>query len=284
MEIKCTRCTFVGDITFFTSKYNKRTKLCSRCRDTAKRHKIKTGKFKGTGPANITRHFFVEGTECKDCIRCNTRLDLSCFSKDKRKTDGLYAICKLCCKREYESLSNEDKKARIEQIKKYSMKNRDKITERTRIWRNNNKDKLNEKVRNRINSTPQRRLARNLRSRLTTVIKHQNGTKSDIFVNLTGCSPDELKIHIENQFEEGMDWSNYSKKTWHVDHIRPIDSFDLTDPVEQQKCFHYSNLQPMWAKENLEKSNKWDPEDDIYEREICFWRDGEEIEISWLSP
>jgi hypothetical protein len=76
-------------------------------------------------------------------------------------------------------------------------------------------------------------------------------------LELLGCTIQELKIHLESQFEEGMSWENYSKAGWHVDHIRPCASFDLTDPTQQKQCFHYSNLQPLWAKDNLSKGSKW---------------------------
>jgi len=70
-------------------------------------------------------------------------------------------------------------------------------------------------------------------------------------MKLVGCSIDFLKQHLENKFKPGMSWKNYGK--WHIDHIRPCASFDLRKPAEQKKCFHYSNLQPLWAKENLVK-------------------------------
>jgi len=66
--------------------------------------------------------------------------------------------------------------------------------------------------------------------------------------------------HIEKQFKPGMNWENYSLYGWHIDHIRPCASFDLTKEEEIQKCFHYSNLQPLWAEENLKKAATWSDE------------------------
>jgi hypothetical protein len=68
---------------------------------------------------------------------------------------------------------------------------------------------------------------------------------------LVGCSANELKAHLESQFKPGMSWDNYGK--WHVDHIKPCASFDLTQEEEQRKCFHFTNLQPLWEYENLSK-------------------------------
>ena len=71
---------------------------------------------------------------------------------------------------------------------------------------------------------------------------------------LLGCTLKELKVYLEDQFVEGMSWENYGE--WEVDHIMPCASFDLTDEVQQQRCFHYSNLQPLFAVENRQKSAK----------------------------
>lgn len=74
---------------------------------------------------------------------------------------------------------------------------------------------------------------------------------------LTGASIEVVKEHLERQFKKGMSWENRGE--WHVDHIRPCASFDLTDPEQQKQCFHYTNLQPLWAAENISKSDRWEP-------------------------
>jgi hypothetical protein len=77
------------------------------------------------------------------------------------------------------------------------------------------------------------------------------GKKSASTLALLGCAADELKVHLESLFQPGMSWENYGK--WHVDHRRPCASFDLVDPAQQRECFHYTNLQPLWALDNLQK-------------------------------
>ena len=73
---------------------------------------------------------------------------------------------------------------------------------------------------------------------------------------VVGYALDELKKHLEKQFANNMTWENYGRNGWHIDHIRPCASFDLSEPAQQRECFHYSNLQPLWAKDNLAKGKK----------------------------
>jgi len=74
---------------------------------------------------------------------------------------------------------------------------------------------------------------------------------------LVGCTPKEFKAHIEGQFKRGMTWANYGHNGWHIDHIIPQSWFDLNDPKQLEACSHYSNLRPMWGRENIRKGNRW---------------------------
>jgi len=94
----------------------------------------------------------------------------------------------------------------------------------------------------------------NLANRLRSAIK--NNSKSEKTELLIGCSFEFLKKHIESQWSEGMSWDNYTTKGWHIDHIIPCASFDLSKEEEQKKCFHYTNLQPLWWYDNLSKHSK----------------------------
>jgi len=77
-------------------------------------------------------------------------------------------------------------------------------------------------------------------------------------LSLLGCSMQELQTHIESKWKNGMTWSNYGWSGWVIDHIRPCASFDLNDAEQQKECFHYKNLQPLWAKENDKKSDNYE--------------------------
>lgn len=100
---------------------------------------------------------------------------------------------------------------------------------------------------------PQSILAHRLRSRISTALRLQ--TKRPRRAESTiGCSMSEFRAYMERLFQPGMSWENYGK--WEVDHIRPCSSFDLTDPAQQTECFHFSNLQPLWEKDNARKHMK----------------------------
>ena len=97
----------------------------------------------------------------------------------------------------------------------------------------------------------------NLASLINTAIRKQFGSKASRTHDTIGCTVTELRQHLETQFIDGMTWQNYGKHGWHVDHIRPCASFDLKDPEQQRQCFHYTNLQPLWAVDNIRKGAKW---------------------------
>lgn len=82
------------------------------------------------------------------------------------------------------------------------------------------------------------------------------GSKSQRAHELLGCTVDQLRQHLERQFKPGMTWANHSFEGWHIDHRRPLASFDLSDPAQQLAAFHFSNLQPLWAEENFEKRDR----------------------------
>jgi hypothetical protein len=73
-----------------------------------------------------------------------------------------------------------------------------------------------------------------------------------------GADIETVKKHLESLFKKGMSWENHGNEGWHIDHIIPCAAFDLTDPKQQKKCFHYTNLQPLWAKDNLSKGDKYE--------------------------
>lgn len=156
-------------------------------------------------------------------------------------------------------LYEEKNKLILQQKRKiYYQKNKTKILARNKQYSIINKDKIRKQKRYYIKNYKKInlnfKLLENLRCRIFNALR--NNYKSKSTIKLIGCSIEQLKNHLEKQFKPGMTWNNHSVKGWHIDHIKPCASFDLSKPSEQRKCFHYTNLQPLWAKENLEKRNK----------------------------
>lgn len=170
------------------------------------------------------------------------------------------------------------KKEIAEWRKQYNKIHRDEIKKKTKKYRDKNKQKINATKRKRYHSNIDKyrsiaskyqkakwktdfsfRILHALRNRLRKVVKSQNAKKCDHTIVLLGCSKTFLKRYIESKFEKGMSWSNYGRlyDQWQIDHIRPCSSFKLIDPKEQRKCFHYTNLRPLWNKDNWSKNSKY---------------------------
>ena len=138
--------------------------------------------------------------------------------------------------------------------KVYREANLDKTKARHKAYREANLDKINARHNNRIKTDIQYKLSRRLRTRLYCAL--QGNQKTGSAVKDLGCSIDELKTHLESKFQSGMTWDNWSFEGWHIDHIKPLASFDLTDRKQLLLACHYTNLQPLWAIDNLSKGDR----------------------------
>lgn len=134
-----------------------------------------------------------------------------------------------------------------EQFRAYSRYHRKTFPEKHKMWRRRSYLA--------IRADPNRKIKITLRTRIQKVLKGQR--KYEKTMKLVGCSIPELRQHLESQFLPGMNWENHGVFGWHVDHIKPCSSFDLTDPEQQKLCFHYTNLQPLWALDNIKKGDFW---------------------------
>mgnify|MGYP001820701080 CR=1 FL=1 len=206
----------------------------------------------------------------KQCKKCGIEKDYSDFGKDKYAKDGLTYRCRDCRNKSHSAYRKTENGQ--QKIKEYELKNKDKISKRrreryannrerelavNRKWAEQNKDRIREISRkyqqHQRDNTINYKLRCNLKNRIYDAVK--NNTKSKRTMELLGCSIEYLKQYLFEQFQDGMSWDNYGE--WHIDHIRPCASFDLSDPKQQQACFHYTNLQPLWAIDNLKKQDKW---------------------------
>lgn len=138
--------------------------------------------------------------------------------------------------------------------------NPERVRERSKRYRENNKDKVrgykNKSIKKRRSQDPVFCLVESVRQRIIKEISKAGVAGRKQTIELLGCTREELVFHIESQFANGMSWSNRGRYGWHIDHIIPLSKFDLSDPEQQAIAFHYTNLQPLWAADNLRKSNK----------------------------
>ena len=117
-----------------------------------------------------------------------------------------------------------------------------------------NKDKCAAYARKHRQKHINARIAMNYRSRLRSAMAGHHRSKRTL--ELLGGSVDDLINHLGSLFRDGMTWDNYGSKGWHIDHIIPCAAFDLTKESELCECFHYTNLQPLWAGENHRKGGR----------------------------
>tara|TARA_R110002073_G_scaffold135637_1_gene283912 strand:+ start:947 stop:1540 length:594 start_codon:yes stop_codon:yes gene_type:complete len=122
-----------------------------------------------------------------------------------------------------------------------------------------NKDRQRQRQRDdflrRYHTETEYRIAQCLRSRIGKAIKSSGGSKAHKTMRLLGCTIDYVRHYLEAQFAEGMTWDNHGG--WHIDHIKPCAAFDLTNDKQQLECFNYTNLQPLWASDNMSKGSKF---------------------------
>jgi hypothetical protein len=179
----------------------------------------------------------------KICTSCKEEKELSCFFKDKSRKDGYKIYCKICKKNMDYSWDKKNKEKRYNWYKEWLGKNKER---RKEYLRNYDKKKRNEDEIFKIKSYT--------RNRIRAFLKLNKISKNNKTFNIVGCSPEDLKLHLEKQFSPEMNWSNYGKFGWHIDHITPLDSANTED--EMYKLCHYTNLQPLWWSENLSKGHK----------------------------
>ena len=159
----------------------------------------------------------------------------------------------------YKTAYNQQHKEKVQAYQKtYRERNTEKVQGYQKTCREANTEKrrayTTEYARARRQQDPLYNFFHSIRSQAVRVVKQVGlGKKPTNTFKWVGCSPEQLKAHIESLFLEGMSWDNYGKYGWHVDHIRPVSSFK---PEEWEQINHYTNLQPLWWQDNLSKSNK----------------------------
>jgi hypothetical protein len=191
--------------------------------------------------------------EKKVCSKCKEEKEVCEFGKDKTKKSGHKSQCKECVNitsNKYKLLNPD--KIKLSRKKTYE-KHFDKISIKKKEYERKNKIKDNIRRKNKYHSDPSYKLKVNLRRRISFYLKSKNIIKTNTTFDIVGCSPEFLKEHIEKQFTEGMSWDLLGKHI-HIDHIIPLSS--SKNENELYELCRYTNLQPLWAEDNLKKSNK----------------------------
>jgi len=207
----------------------------------------------------------------KKCGKCGEILPLDQFYPRKLRSGniGYYSVCKDCSNKGRSKWNKEHPERRqiintkwrqnnIEKCRaacvKWRRNNPDKQHAASDKWFRDNKERRRKYERDRKINNPNLKLKDNIRRSIRHALKHSKRLAHTI--DLIGCSVDELRIHLERQFKNGMTWDNYGRGGWVIDHIIPLSYFNHSDLDQQRRAWHYTNLQPLWAADNLNKSNK----------------------------
>lgn len=234
------------------------TKHCSLCGHDQNREEFPV----------VRRHGkWVAGSWCKPCCRDRKKRYYA------KNTERLIAYSAQYVAEHKEETRKSRKRYRseneeaIRQRKKLDyQKNKAKRYASGRRWAEKNKDRLRKQrtdhMREKRRSDPQTNMRSLLRSRVAHAVRDQGARKHAKTMEMVGCSIHEFMDHIESLWLLGMNWQNRGRgrDKWHIDHIRPCASFDLTDPEQQKQCFHWSNMQPLWEIDNLSKGSKYENE------------------------
>lgn len=211
----------------------------------------------------------------KRCSKCGVEKDPSNYHKDKRTTDGLNRQCKACWSAYRKAKYPQVKEYYADKCKRWREQNNQYNKDRNKQWMQDNKErrkaykrKYRSENRDAINAYKRKQLARDmknpiyrleqsLRRKLRKCVKKVViGSYTKASVELLGCDLEFFKQYLEEQFTTGMTWDSYGPKGWHMDHIIPVCSFDLSNPDEVARCFRYTNIQPLWAEDNAAKGSK----------------------------
>ena len=251
------------------------------------------------------QHIIEGGVEKKRCSSCQTYRSLDNYNSSKQSWDKLRPECKVCLgdrrsknkdkmteyNKVYWEKTKEEQKVKS---KEWREKNKDYVKAKMKEWLENNKDRKkqmdkeyreanwekkreynrewNRKNYNDLKNNPGRAneyrlwlLQKNCARRIREMLKQNKSRRTMDYV---GCTLEELKAHLESQFQEGMTWENYgtyvfgnNDSGWHIDHVIPCAAFNFNDETERNACFYYMNLQPLWGKDNIVKSDSYDPDE-----------------------
>lgn len=187
---------------------------------------------------------------CSDCK--SPKIEVDFYKKSGCKL-GRRSECRDCTLKRKHKFYEENKEQLNARTIKFYYDNWKARRETQRLYFQNNKRSIANQRKIKYQTNLLYRLQHNLRSRLTQAVK--NHQKSGSALGDLGCTVEEFKLYIEKQFQVGMTWENWGLRGWHIDHKIPVSKFDLSNPIELKVAVHFTNLQPLWAKDNLRKGD-----------------------------
>lgn len=191
--------------------------------------------------------------EKKICSKCGIEKEVCEFYNRKKSHDGKRPECKICSNR-LSLIYNKKNEQKIDLIKqKYIDKNKEKVKSSKKNWIEKNPTYQKEWAMYNYKTNILYRLKVIMRARLQLFLKKKKSFKNGKTFDIIGCTPEFLKEYIESKFTDGMSWGLIGQHI-HIDHIIPLSIAKTEDEI--YKLCHYTNLQPLWAKDNLKKSNK----------------------------
>jgi hypothetical protein len=197
----------------------------------------------------------------KRCKYCKKVLSLNFFYKNKRRVNSFSSYCNNCSRLIIKNWEIKNKDKCKEKWRKWYQNNKEKKIEQNKEWKKNNYEKYLKIQRNsegkRLKNDPLFKLSKNARTRIWQAFKNKGYKKHTKTEKILGTDWNTLKKHIENQFTDNMSWDNFDKI--HIDHKIPLAA--ASTEFEVTALNHYTNLQPMWAEDNIRKSDKYNPED-----------------------
>jgi hypothetical protein len=245
----CSKCNIEKELDNFHFR-NDRNKHQAHCKDCNKKrdklYNIKVGKNKFIKKNKI--ELFNKGL--RKCSKCNIIKDLIYFNNQNDKKDGKQSSCKECQK-----IKRKENYLIIKQRQKiYYNNNREIIIKKNNQYAKNNSVLLNKKLKERKQKDPIFKFKIAIRNSINVAFKRGNNQfkKNARTEIILGCTIEEFIIYIQSQFKKGMNFDNHGK--WHLDHIIPLATAKTEEDVI--KLCHYTNYQPLWAKDNLSKGDK----------------------------
>lgn len=263
-EKTCVKCNMLKGITEFPVAKNNKDGYNGKCRSCLRQFNLE---YRKKNSEKLREQRRVYNEENKERFKDRNK-KLRDKNKDKRKEyNKIYhtenkerireqkrsyiaANKELVKKRQSEYyLRNKDRMKKL--AKEYYENNKKQVKHYRKSYAKGNREKINKLARDYRNNNVNAKIAGLTRTRIRETLKLNNAKKSNSSINLLGCSIEFLRQYIESKFTNGMTWENHGLYGWHIDHIKPCSSFNLLDADQQKLCFHYTNLQPLWATKEI---------------------------------